>query len=287
MDAHATHHNYPSPDTESAARLIADSTVGFCTVRVNEHKEEDASPAGSGTLVKIGHVAGILTAGHVLRKGLPESGMIGLVRFPNRQSRIQRKKIDMGLTDRVVIWSGEENALGPDLGFLRLTLPDVADLEATNTFLNLKKRLRTVTADKQPGPPYFDAVVGEVGEWTSDLAPFRPGTRLKGFQLLFGAGDVLSKYQRGDYDLCRFDVSFSDPLRPPSSYGGVSGGALWRIYYDVDDDGATIVRERRLVGIAFYQERQSEGRMVIVCHGPKSIYRHLIDAVRAKWPNDC
>jgi hypothetical protein len=47
-------------------------------------------------------------------------------------------------------------------------------------------------------------------------------------------GAVTSKWSAGQYDLCTFTPSFEDGIDPPESYGGVSGGGLWRIYFEPD-----------------------------------------------------
>jgi hypothetical protein len=59
-------------DSADSAREIANFSVGLAKLIVRD-KAEDAIPAGSGTLVTIGSVAGILTAAHVV-KNLPDAG---------------------------------------------------------------------------------------------------------------------------------------------------------------------------------------------------------------------
>ena len=51
--------------TEDISREISHFTVGFAALSVKDHVE-DATSAGSGTLVTIGSVEGILTAAHVV-----------------------------------------------------------------------------------------------------------------------------------------------------------------------------------------------------------------------------
>ena len=69
-----------------------------------------------------------------------------------------------------------------------------------------------------------------------------------------------------------------------TSYEGLSGGGLWRVYFEADRNGQIIVREKRLLGIAFYQY-VSDGKRRIICHGPKSVYEHLINGVLEKGPD--
>jgi hypothetical protein len=118
---------------EAAAWQLANFSIGFCRFTTSG-RVEDATSAGSGTLARIGPVGGVLTAGHVLRN-LPTKGRVGLVRFrQHRTTALQTFTIDMQYVDQLTIWSGEESEAGPDIGFLRLPLPEITTLAATKQF---------------------------------------------------------------------------------------------------------------------------------------------------------
>jgi len=223
-------------DCADAAREIANFSVGLAKLIVQDNAG-DAIPAGSGTLVRIGAVAGILTAAHVV-KNLPDRGELALMRFPGKPTLLQKQTIDMSLAEKVVIAAGNDGPTGPDLGFLRLPGVNVQNLQATNSFLNIGIR-HGIELPSHKGSAYIDAVVGVVAEWTKEL-PSRPATRMKSFELLFCGGAVTSKYQPGAFDLCTFQPDFEAGIKPPTSYGGVSGGGLWRIYFE--PDGSNHVR---------------------------------------------
>jgi hypothetical protein len=261
------------------ARDLSAFTVGFATLHVHD-RTEDAIAAGSGTLVTIGSIAGILTAAHVLQN-LPNRGEVALLLFPGNERRLQKQTIDMALADKVMLAAATSGSSGPDLGFLRLPEVNIKNLRATNSFFNISDK-RDGVARGQPRTTYTDAVLGVVEEWTKDAAPVRLSTRLKTFNLLFCGGDVTSKWCAGPYDLCTFTPSFEDGIEPPKSYGGVSGGGLWRVYFE--PDGSNKVHERRLIGVAFYEIPDAEGNKRINCHGPLSVYDHLIETIRARWP---
>jgi hypothetical protein len=74
-------------DCADAARKIANFSVGLAKLIVHGNAE-NAIPAGSGTLVTIGTVAGILTAAHVV-KNLPDAGDMALMRFPGKSMVLQ------------------------------------------------------------------------------------------------------------------------------------------------------------------------------------------------------
>lgn len=68
----------PQELREEIAKYISDFMVGFVKLRDNDFDQE-AELGGSGTLVQIDDVYGILTAYHVL-KNLPDTGDIGLIK---------------------------------------------------------------------------------------------------------------------------------------------------------------------------------------------------------------
>jgi hypothetical protein len=267
-------------DCAEAGRDLATFTVGLAKMSVNG-RVEDAVPAGSGTLVTVGTVAGILTAAHVV-KNLPDRKEVALMRFPGKPQLLQKQTIDMALAQKLVIAAGDEGPGGPDLAFLRLPMVNVDNLKATNSFLNIGAR-RGVIPPVHKGSAYVDAVIGVVAEWTKDLPSRRPNTRIKGFELLFCGGTTTAKYKVGEFDLCTFEPSFGEGIRPPSSYGGVSGGGLWRIYFV--PDGSNRVLEKRLAGIAFYEVADTNSAIRIICHGPRSIYEHVVPKIMETWPD--
>ena len=67
-------------DVDLKTGLISDEVThfaaGFVRIEAHDNKERGVS-AGSGTLVSVGSVHGILTAAHVL-EALPRSGEVGI-----------------------------------------------------------------------------------------------------------------------------------------------------------------------------------------------------------------
>jgi hypothetical protein len=260
---------------EPASISIAPFSIGFVKLKLVDGAE-DAAPGGSGALVSIGSIYGILTAAHVL-EALPHHGEVGLVRFESNHA-IQKQTLDMALTDRLLIRETGSDAEGPDLGFLRLASPQLATLNATNVFFNLSKRERSVLGHEHPSSQYFEGVSGIVAEWTIDHQG------LKGFRGLFGVGCVSGTRERNGYDLVDFETKRGDNSKAPFNFQGMSGGALWRVYITNDGNGQPFVTDKRIFGVAFHQSDSVDGARTITCHGPKSVYGALIQAIRSKWP---
>lgn len=270
------------PTLEKLSPEIANFSVGFVTISV--HKGiQDAVPAGSGTLVTVGPTGGILTAAHVLRH-LPNEGQIGLVRYPRVARHAQRATIDMGVADKLMIGT-DDSPTGPDLGFLRLPPTVVGDLQSRNVFFNLDRRREEVLSGPKRGGPYFDGISGMIAEWTEDL-PDERSLRVKGFRALYGVGLVEREYENNGFDLYEFETQYGPGSVSPRSYGGMSGGGLWRVYCVKDDDHKLSVVEKRLIGVAFYESGLSDGKNIVTCHGPKSVYGALMDAIYERWPGD-
>jgi hypothetical protein len=273
---------FPSDETQN--RLVENfkmaarnMTVGFMKLRRQSETVEDADPSGTGTLVRVGKVAGILTASHVLHE-LPKSGQVGLMRITDRADRPQKMKIEMDQTERLTFGRDPFGALGPDLGFLRLPEDLAGWLDAMNGFLNLEVRRPEMLASPD-AEPHLDALIGVVAERTRKLAGSEQNSPLVETNALFTSGEVVARLTAYGLDVLQFRDTLP-PEKRPRSYQGTSGGGLWRMYLGADLHS---VRDRCLVGVAFY-EFENDGRMTVTCHGPGAIYGATIDAIRRKWP---
>ncbi|BCH26115.1 hypothetical protein [Mesorhizobium sp. L-8-3] len=261
-----------------------DMTIGF--LKITQHAGDDTYagyeegiPAGTGTLAKVGSIHGVLTAAHVLDE-LPKHGKVGIVRITNRPDQPQKLKIDMELTDRLLIGIAPFNKQsGPDLGFLKLHGDVVGWLGAKGgNFFNLEKRAEIIPS-RPESQPYYDALIGIVAERTQTLPDTLKDATLLEIQALFASG-VARERKTDGFDLLEFET-FLPPEKQPNSYQGTSGGGLWRLYLDPDEQQ---IRDRALIGVAFY-ESKLDGGMTLTCHGPKSIYSDMIARIRAHWPN--
>lgn len=265
---------------DSLASEVAPFLIGFLRLTLGQ-TYQDAAPAGSGSLVTVGSVSGVLTAAHVL-SNLPDSGKVGLVRA-QRGAGIQRLTVEMAHTEKLLIGDGTSSK-GPDLGFLRLPLNTISELNATNVYFNLSARRDGALKPSRSGP-YFEAIAGVIAEWTVELPDENPFYRLKGFHSLLGIGLVVKEHVHDGLDLFEFEVSYDNAINAPSSFAGLSGGPLWRIYLKQHDSSELAVIDKKIIGLAFYQSDIVDGKRIITCHGPKSVYGRLIDAIQNRWPS--
>ncbi|MCK3776677.1 hypothetical protein MZK49_08020 [Ensifer sesbaniae] len=258
---------------------ISHMTIGF--VNIPRHGSgEYADPVGSGTLVRIGPIFGILTAAHVLDALSPHEE-VGLLRITNRPDRPQKMKIDMGQAETVVIGRPPFGSSGPDIAFLRLPEATAGWLKAKNTFFNLKK--------PQPEPPSsllalpcFNLFIGVVAERTRKARKAETNTLLTEVTAFASAATILHEYDAKGLDFLDIDILLAPEVKRPTSFGGMSGGGLWQVCLDTEQRQE---RDRRLVGVAFYESESVNGRRSLTCHGPQTIYTDMLARIRAKWPN--
>jgi hypothetical protein len=262
---------------DSFTGSVCDYSVGFLKFRRDE-KREVAEPAGTGTFVKLGSIYGILTAGHVLN-GLDPQSTVALVRFPSVQPPIQNRRLNLQLTERIVLWNGTE-CDAPDIAFLTIPELDGGALEAAGAVfynLALPKQFRPSKPDHAMSVCH--AVVGVVGEWTEE----EPAQFMSGLKVviggLFGAVTDLHDFKEGDTDLV--EAMMSHGPRIPKSHGGVSGGALWELHVELDAGLKPVMPvNKRLRGVAF---RQSADRAKVTSNDTASIDA-VIELIRQKWP---
>ena len=221
-------------DTTEIGWEISNFTVGFVALS-NVEGWEQATPAGSGVLVSVGQVYGILTAAHVLAK-LPTVGEIGLVDFPRVEKRVQKLKVDMTHTDRVSVQSTEWGPNGPDMGFLKLPQNAVRNLKMSKSFKNLDVAREKVLNPQAPTNQFFDSILGVIGEKTKDLTPKVPNTRIRGFEARFQIGQITPIESIDGTSRSLFVPTDQGDIPMPNSFGGTSGGGIWRTYWKLDSE---------------------------------------------------
>ena len=267
--------------TAQVSREISDYTIGLAKLTVHD-RVEDATCAGSATLVNIGQVYGLLTAAHVLEDALPKKVDVGIILFRDRS--LQKQVVKMENAEQLIIRGHKFGPNGPDLGFMRLPQENVGWLKATNSFCNLTRARDQVLAHKVPAPNYVDAIIGMIDELTKEVAVAQPLRRAKSFSAIFCNGQVRKERNKNGYDVLDIAVTAYPDFELPDSFEGMSGGALWRIYFIEKDNSPSII-EKRLIGVPFHQSQDEDGAKIISCHGPTGIYRALIDEIIKKWPD--
>jgi hypothetical protein len=244
-------------------------TVGF--VLTDQHAPR---VLGSGVLLSVGRVSGILTCAHVA-EAYRQQTEIGLLRF-SRDEIVQMQKLKLGDTTTLYV---EENTGEPrwsnpdaiDLAFTELPERVVATLSATCVFLNADKNWKKFCDGEPNHHRHVDAVFGLVDEFSG--APLIGGglatTPMKG---VLTPGHIVRR-EKGTMTLECMGYNVPDL---PTSFGGTSGGGLWRMYLNDASDGSYEHVETRLCGVATFERDATH----IVCQGIERIEQLLVPAIR-------
>jgi hypothetical protein len=255
---------------------ISDYVIGFVKILLNTDPE-DATIAGSGTLVTASGRHAILTADHVL-DALPSKGNVGLVLPTRFGPQLHRATLDMGVVLKLTVGRASYDRNGPDLGLILLSPSDISKLSSSKTFYNLDKRREQMLS----APRAIDMggwfLSGMVDEQTSDLSPEGGFARVKAFRGFTGAGVVAAERQRAKFDYLEFEAKYNAAYQGPNSFGGVSGGGLWQVVFE-ERDGCVNIVDALLAGVAFFQSEIVGDIRTIFCHGRRSIYEHVVQSL--------
>jgi hypothetical protein len=271
-------------DMSDFGKFVSDSTVGFLRLLGSEGVD-GAVCAGSGVLISVGSIFGILTAAHVIC-ALPKKGKVGILTFPRLSRKLQNFHFEMDGTFSVVLSGKEWSQEGPDIGFLRLPIDVAGTLKSSNNFKNLDIATQSFSTEEEPTTQFVDAVCGVIDEKTQTVESASPQKFIKKFEAYFMNGQSTPIGAKDDLDYCLFTPNGSPNVPMPNSFEGTSGGGLWRMYWKLDADGKATPKEIRLCGIAYFQSGQVGNTRILTCHGPMSVYRAMRNRIREKWPNE-
>jgi hypothetical protein len=229
---------------------------------------------GSGVLASIEGRRGILTCGHVA-EAYANLTEVGLVRFVAGSGQ-QRRILQLGDTQTAIIQSSDtfsEKKEVLDLAFTVLP-PDAAlSLDAFGVFLNIEKNRAKMEALAPSEGKHVDAMLGLVAEFSGTpyvefkeiISPMRG---------VLHTGHVCAQ----ENGILTFEAMKYNLHELPKSFGGMSGGGVWRIYF-VENENDTKIVATMLCGIASWQIDD----MKIACQGWDRIDQALVPNVREKF----
>jgi hypothetical protein len=238
-------------------RSLGSSTVALFAVFDN-HGSDRLELAGSGTLASVGDSYYILTAAHLWEEGLKSAMKLGITLTDNINHKTLIDVDTIVPTVLKPVASGWYE-WGPDLAMLRIPSEHVGGIKAFHVFEVLNAPARLLNVDCLEcwvaiGTPK------ELGSFTKNHAEVQISGRFVDPQ----------DHRRGEYDYFDFQMDTTSP-NMPKSFGGFSGGGLWRILVYCSPETGKIDWAQRLKGVAFYEFPVESGHRIIRCHGPKSI----------------
>lgn len=241
---------------------------------------------GSGTFVECNSRFGILTAHHVIGKGIgldsfvngstKKLGVAIAVNFPHApEFELQYiRHHEIGRPPNY-----EYNEYGPDLIFLEiLDREKLGTIKAHSSFWNIQYESSSIN-DCYNDSSSIWAVCGLPQAWTKDDTPNSNFGKVIGGQCLIGFGGAEKRFDRAGFDY--FDVAVKPNPQDdiPDTFKGMSGGGLWKVLLSCRGNLQDLrVSDTILSGVIFYG--LEEDHRVIRSHGAKSIYEIFPKALK-------
>ncbi|WP_284272205.1 hypothetical protein [Bradyrhizobium iriomotense] len=226
---------------------------------------------GSGVLVSIEGRSGILTCGHVAEayEHLPE---VGLIRFVVGGQ--QRRVLKLADTQTIIVQSSETFSEGKEvlaLAFTSLSADVASSLEAQGVFLNIEKNRARMEAMAPAEGKHVDAMLGLIAEVSE--TPFIEGREfISPMRGVLHTRHVCAQ-EKGLLTVKAMPYNLHEL---PESFGGMSGGGRWRVYF-VEDDKESRIVATVLCGIASWQIDDTN----IACQRWDRIDQALVPAVHS------
>jgi hypothetical protein len=246
---------------------VKDFTIGFAIAG------DVPSAKGSGVLIKHGGRHGILTCAHVDKYLRDLKRDVGLVRL-NRGHAQQAGTLAMDEVFTYVAGEPPWDAGSHDIAFIHLPPHLVGNIARDCVFLDAEKNFSKPQPDNHSSLIQVHSVFGLVEQFTGATTrkEGRATTLLKGV-LTSGA---LIEFDALNATLECFKQNLPDL---PDSFGGTSGGGLWRVYVRILEDGTCEPVHHRLIGIASREVKDTPPR--ITCQGIGRIEKLLEASITA------
>jgi hypothetical protein len=215
--------------------------------------------AGTGTLIAYKDAHYILTAAHVWHNALKKADHVGITL---RETYDHTCLMDPA----TIVASGppvpsDWTEWGPDIVFLRIPAVRVGEIKVFRVFYSLASEEKSLFKGEHTEARLLLGTPEALGTYKKNHA----SVQMTPFWV---APPTCSMHNAFDY----LDVNARLP--PPSdvnSFGGVSGGGLWRVKVYSDPATGEIHSEAILNGVAFWAYEVKGGAGTVRCHGPESI----------------
>jgi hypothetical protein len=202
----------------------------------------DGEQLGSGALVEVDGVSGILTAEHVVfddrfQKAqvlytIPHLYSADSVNEPTTHFNATRIRIDLlRCYPEIPQRQSDDAEWGPDLAFIRIPKGTnfEGSLRALRNFYGLARNPDTRMQTALDENNTLIAVAGAPGETSKDVSPAPTDRRGIIECPVFLAPAFHYRVAEDGYDFFDIPIDRESGLRLPNNFGGVSGGAVWRL----------------------------------------------------------
>lgn len=222
--------------------------------------------AGCGTFIRKGERYFILTARHVWDDILKNGDAVGVAL---REVHDHRYFIE---TNAITPYGPEAprewNDSGPDIVALEIPLNAVGSIKAMRGFYEMEGGLKAMVTGNRNEAYLLMGTPSVLGAYTPQHASVQ----------IYGMWEgAISPFTKGEWDYFDFKGALPEGT-PDNTFGGVSGGGLWRVQIYPHPDRNEVASTIILEGVAFYQLGTTGGKGVIRCHGMDSI-REVLESL--------
>lgn len=246
-------------------------SVGLNFIYTEEGREQSRF-VGSGTLVRLGSIEGILTADHVVT-ALEKCESLGVMCEVGGHTR--RHAIPKAALQFHRVAKHFPDCRGPDLGFIELPAQGIGYIRSEKVFFNIEKRKELYEGSFEPlenGFWFYFGVIGETRQGLGRVGPFE----VQGYQALCGMSCRPTETVKDEYDYLSIEVDWEGRESDiPRSFGGMSGGGVWQSIMAMNQTGEIRVERTVLSGVVFCESAVINGKLTLKCHGRRSAYRNL------------
>lgn len=239
---------------------------------------------GSGTFISWNGNFGVLTAEHVTNnpdsakhtfRFSPDSTQhMNLTVAPHRHNL----KFEVRHLRNITLGKRCSDEYGPDLSVI--VLPESSQLSAIKAIksfwsLTIRTKEKLDTALENRGAT---AIAGHAEEEQVVTLGPRPRTASRAVPGFTGRTTQTKYFERDGFDYVEVGTDKGPGTDTPNSFGGVSGGGLWRIQLRrLQQNGKIVIRPAPyLLGVFFWQNAEQYGCRTLRAHGPKTIYESLL-----------
>ncbi len=251
-------------------------SVALIKVPTDGNGMDGAFHIGSGTLVSIDKTYGILTAQHVSRS-LDNHCSLGLTIGIEAQEVAFR--INKDYLHIIDVATPKTEEYGPDLSFIVIPTLHVGTIKALRSFYPLLFDKEFILQNDKTDTDIW-CLCGAPEIETKEESSERFGKVLS-FYDYCGFGGLPYHYDKDGYDYTEMKIDNKQEGNIPLRFNGMSGGGLWQVLITSSTNGDVKVNNYLLSGVMFFQLPREGDNRIIRCHGRRSIYEYLINAVQA------
>lgn len=256
-----------------AANIIQHHTIGLIKISKFGMNSNNYIHIGAGTLVASNGKKYIITAKHCIDE-LDNENKVGVV-MGNNASKFY---LDY-FKSRVFTFKDANCISNTDIALIMLHPIEVSSIHVDQAFINFNNTIKEISQHSNYGHNDGWAICGTPGENGFDNTKdpiYGTVKNLENYCLFIDPPDYKDLGIGYDRWFCKIDYSKNEQL--PLSFGGMSGGGLWKI---IPNDNGQF--SYYLVGINYLQSNLENDIRTITCHGFQTIQK-LINSFEASLP---